>query len=210
MEKRNDAYRRLKIQEESEIISQKSEDVKEIDKRVSMHAIEMKNLLMKNKFANGRVGYAIAHCQVVEHTPLRFFVMQNSIADNYELPSTIYNAHLVDQSEPYDIEELCLSFPYSDRAKITRHREIEVEFQIEENDKLSKPIKKKVGGFIAQLFQHEIQHFEGDTIYNQSKREKDDKTNNRDQKPKAEKKKIKPKPVVKKKGNAKDDRGANK
>lgn len=182
MEKRNDTYLKLKIREDSEIIKEKSEDLKEIDKRVSLHILEMKNLLTANKFANGRIGYAIAHCQVVEHTPLRFFVMQNNIADNYELPSVIYNARIIDKNDPYEVLELCLSFPYGERAKITRYRKIQVEYQIEENGKLSKPIKKWFGDFIAQLFQHEIQHFEGDTIYNQFKREKANEKKSKDAK----------------------------
>jgi len=203
MEKRNDTHRRLKIREDSEIIKEKSQEVKEIDKRVSLHILEMKNLLTANKFANGRVGYAIAHCQVVEHTPLRVFVMQNNIADNYELPSVIYNARIIDQSEPYEVLELCLSFPYHDRAKITRHRKIEVEYQIEENGKLSKPIKKKFGDFIAQLFQHEIQHFEGDNIYNQFKREKNDKDKNKGDKKPENKPKTRGKLEVVGKGDSK-------
>lgn len=199
MEKRNDTFRRLKIKEESEIIDQKSEEVKEIDKRVSMHIIEMINMLNKNSFANGRIGYAIAHCQVVEHTPLKFFVMQRNIAEQYELPAVIYNAKITDKSDPYEVLELCLSFPYHNRAKITRYRKIEVEYQIDENGKLSAPIKKKFGDFIAQLFQHEIQHFEGDNIYNQFLREKDD--NNKIAKPK----KAKKTKLVAKKGDAKND-----
>jgi peptide deformylase len=179
-EKRNDTHRRLKIKEDSEAIKQKSEDVKEIDQRISMHIIEMKNMLVKNHFSNDRIGYAIAHCQVVEHTPLRFFVMQSNLAEQYDLPTVIYNARILDQSEPYEVLELCLSFPYHGRAKINRYRKIEVEYQIEENGKLSKPIKKKFEDFIAQLFQHEIQHFEGDTIYNQLIRESEQQKNDSD------------------------------
>lgn len=70
------------------------------------------------------------------------------------------NPHIVWKSEEtYDAEEACLSWP----GKIIlakRYKEIEVEFfNVNTNEKMS----QKYSDFVAEIWQHEIDHLEGIT-----------------------------------------------
>lgn len=116
----------------------------------------MKELLQVNRFENNRSAYAIAHCQVSEN-PLRLFVSQPEI-----YPITIFiNPKIVEKSKPCKRKEGCLSFPFKEEIIVERFKTIKVEFQT-----LSMTLNKAtLRGKIAQVFQHELEHFEGKTIY---------------------------------------------
>ncbi len=168
-----DTYKRLKVlEEEKSSIREISQEVKEIDKRLKNHALSIRELFKKN-FENKRYGYAVAHCQVVEEKPLRFFVINPIIFNGQDEENkifecdTIINPVITEKFDEYKVKELCLSFPYGEWQQVKRYRKIKVEYQINENGKLSKPIKGKFDGEMAQVFQHEIEHFEGKTIYDE-------------------------------------------
>lgn len=108
-------------------------------------------------------GYAIAHSQVTNQDPLCFFVMRNEIVVN---PSIINHVQ-------YKVKKLegCLSFPEArDFALPLRYHKITVEYQtvIEDKDgvqRLSSFRKKFLSGRDAQIWQHEIDHFNCNYIY---------------------------------------------
>lgn len=54
------------------------------------------------------------------------------------------------------MEEGCLSVP-GHFGSVSRHHKIEVEYTTREG----KRVRKKVSGFVARIFQHEIDHMEG-------------------------------------------------
>ena len=108
-------------------------------------------------------GYAIAHSQVTDQDPLRFFVMKNEV---------IVNPVIINHVQ-YKVKKLegCLSFPnVKDFAKTMRYHKITVEYQtvIEDKDgvqRLSSLRKKFLSGLEAQIWQHEIDHFNCHYIY---------------------------------------------
>ena len=115
-------------------------------------------------------GHALAHIQVVDKDPLRFFVKHDgSIIINPKIKR--HTRHTV------DVEEGCMSYCTKKPIKIERYYKCDVEYQkidIESTPsgngpsyQLSKPITKTVKGIEAQVFQHEIEHFEGGNIYNE-------------------------------------------
>lgn len=108
-------------------------------------------------------GYAIAHSQVTDQDPLRFFVMKNKVIVN----PVIIN-HVQYKVKKY---EGCLSFPEARQfAEVMRYHKITVEYQtvIEDKDgvqRLSSLRKKFLSGLEAQIWQHEIDHFNVEYIY---------------------------------------------
>lgn len=133
-----------------------SKEVLELTDNLKKDIEGMKELVRVNKFENGRMGYAVAHCQVSED-PYKIFVAVQNILSN----SVVINPRILEKSEPYTVKELCLSFPYRSEIKVRRYNKIKVKYldeQMEEHE-------EELEGIKAQIFQHEIQHFSGRTIY---------------------------------------------
>lgn len=105
--------------------------------------------------------YAIAHPQVTDQDPLKFFVTKdNEIICN---PVITYASKL---KRP--MEEGCMTFADKKKKAMFRPYKITVEFQyITENGTLSEKISDTFKGIEAQVFQHEIEHFEGKYIYDE-------------------------------------------
>lgn len=165
----NDTHKRLKIlDEEKSAIREKSQVVTEVDKRFKMHTLSIRELFKKN-FANKRSGYAVAHCQVVGENPLKFFVLSPEIfnSEYREIleDDVIINPVILEKEEKYKTQELCLSFPFENWQNVKRFNKIKVQYQVVKDGNLSEPIIKEIDGLLAQIFQHEVEHFEGKTIY---------------------------------------------
>ena len=69
---------------------------------------------------------------------------------------TMFNPEITSKSQPYEIEEGCLSLLGGPRS-VTRYKSIKVRYQ----DKYMKTHEKRYGGFAAQIIQHEIDHCNG-------------------------------------------------
>ena len=74
----------------------------------------------------------------------------------------VINPKILEKDERYTVKEGCLSFPFRGQKKTIRYNKIKVEYQ---DIKMKKHVKK-FEGKEAQIFQHEIQHFNSDHIYN--------------------------------------------
>ncbi len=68
------------------------------------------------------------------------------------------NPVITKKSSSYETEEGCLSLVGV--RKTLRYKEIEVEYQ----DENFKKQKQKFSGYVAQIIQHEVDHFEGKII----------------------------------------------
>ena len=151
--------------------------------RVKSRDVELKDLprvlkdgLLMNEIVQTGVGIwatgmALAHSQITKDDPLRFFVTNTG--------ECIINPTIVRQvkhKQPKD--EACLSFhdPVKNHGvvKVPRSHKCEVVFwrledlcdeegNPKELEDMGDPYKENVKGKIAQMFQHEIEHF--DAIY---------------------------------------------
>lgn len=105
--------------------------------------------------------HAIAHCQVEEDNPLRFFVCIEGFA--------VVNPRIIEKSEPFMHTEGCYSFPYRDPKKVRRFNRVKVEYiEVKKGKMFGWSIKKRVREFTdlqACIYQHEIGHFNCHTIY---------------------------------------------
>jgi len=112
----------------------------------------------KNPKGNFKEILALAHCQVEEEEPLRFFVTnEDEIIIN---PEIIRHTKTTVKSE-----EGCVSFPNTKPVIVERWNKCEVIYQTIENNKLSEFKKENLSGQKAKMYQHEIQHFAGQNIY---------------------------------------------
>jgi len=68
------------------------------------------------------------------------------------------NPKIISQANPYTVSEGCLSL--EGERETTRYKDIEVQFQ----DLNFQPHTQKFNGFVAEIIQHEIDHFDGTLI----------------------------------------------
>lgn len=68
------------------------------------------------------------------------------------------NPKIVKKSQPYTVSEGCLSL--EGERETTRYKDIEVEFL----DQKFNPHTQSFNGFVAEIIQHEIDHFDGTLI----------------------------------------------
>lgn len=104
-----------------------------------------------------RQSYALAHCQVTDSDPLRFFVKSSGEV----IINPIISKHT---TIPIDSEECCCSYPESSGVIVKRFNKITVEYYTFELDMLCK-VNGGYSGLDARIFQHEIDHFDGIDIY---------------------------------------------
>lgn len=110
---------------------------------------------------------ALAHSQIEEKDPLRFFVLPNGMV--------VVNAIITEHTKvPIFKEEGCLSFVDRETKKmIPRYNKITVTYQTlarkDENSDpvLSKPATEELSGGPSHTFQHEISHLNGVSIYDE-------------------------------------------
>ena len=102
-------------------------------------------------------GLAVAHPQITDNDPLRFFVMKTGeIIVNPVI--TRHTRHTVDSKEG------CLTFPDEHDVIVQRYNKCEVEY--EDINNLGEKIKESLSGIKSKIFQHEIDHFDCKYIYN--------------------------------------------
>ena len=101
---------------------------------------------------------AIAHCQIDDKNPLRFFCTADKIFINPVI--TRNTKSFVDSTEG------CKWFPQRSPVIVQRHYRIEFDFQVVDMHKLSEIQHEKVKGVSSFVIQHEIDHMDGNCIYN--------------------------------------------
>jgi hypothetical protein len=105
-------------------------------------------------------GYAVAHCQFTKEDPLCFFVTSDGLV--------VINPKVMRHSSiTVKRVEGCLSYPFEPQIAVERWNKMEVEFYSldKETRQLTGPIEMRLSGINAQVFQHEMDHFKGKTIY---------------------------------------------
>jgi len=118
------------------------------------------------------VSYAIAHAQVEQEDPLRFFVV-NPQSDYFKewRSIVIINPVIVRRTRhlTFDMEG-CLSYAKMPMQTIGRFHKIEVEYKTLEfdeqrNPKISSLKKMSLSGKLARIWQHETDHLNAKYIY---------------------------------------------
>jgi peptide deformylase len=105
-------------------------------------------------------GVGIAAPQVRQ--PWRLFIVASRPTDRYPnaplmAPTPMLNPRLLDHSEAKEKDwEGCLSV-VGWRGQVPRYREIEVEY----GDRWGELHRRTLTGFVARIFQHELDHLEG-------------------------------------------------
>lgn len=110
---------------------------------------------------------ALAHSQIDDQDPLRFFVLPNGMV--------IINPVITDHTKtPIFKEEGCMSFPDHDIKKmVPRYNKVNVTYQTlgrkDENSEpqLTKPATEYLTGANSHVFQHECGHLNGCNIYDE-------------------------------------------
>ena len=102
---------------------------------------------------------ALAHAQIEDKDPLRFFVTKNG--------EVIINPKIT-RHVNYTVDSLegCMTFPENKKGvTVQRWRKIDVEFQTIINGELSEILTEQFVGLQSFMFQHEIDHFDGKYCY---------------------------------------------
>jgi len=102
---------------------------------------------------------ALAHSQVENKNPLRFFVTTaGEIIVNPEIKK--HTRHLVKSVEG------CASFPENQGIAVDRYNKCEVDYYVLDwEGTLSELKEESLGGLRAKMFQHEIDHLNGKCIF---------------------------------------------
>lgn len=126
-----------------------------------------KDLVAMCRLPRGAYGgiAALAHSQIDDKDPLRFFVLPNGMV--------IINPVITNHTKvPVYKEEGCMSFPDTPiLSMVPRYNKVNVTYQTLAKEKddsepvLSKSISENVNGSIAHVFQHECGHLNGCNIY---------------------------------------------
>ena len=113
---------------------------------------------------------AVAQPQVSDK-PLRFFVLnpaKTGLVKEFGA-ITIINPRLIskDRRTRYMNKEACLSYPMRPQKKVKRFLEIVVEYDILENKgrTLKQISNKPLNGLAAMVFQHEMEHLAGKSVW---------------------------------------------
>jgi peptide deformylase len=103
---------------------------------------------------------AIAHPQINDKHPLRFFVTHER--------KIIINPVMVNHTRhPVERMEGCLSFPDRRMTLVKRYHKCEFEYQtIGDNGDLTDTIHADLSGTLAAIYQHELNHLDGVYIFN--------------------------------------------
>lgn len=111
---------------------------------------------------------AIAHSQIEAEDPLRFFVMAEG--------HLIVNPVIYDHTKQYvDKKEGCMSFPGELMKVVQRFNKTTVRFQVVNRDEkdpnklvLSDWREEHLSGHLSNIFQHEVSHLNGVSIYDEN------------------------------------------
>lgn len=137
-----------------------------VDKALQDDILDMCEMLLTQDF-NGMHGIALAHPQV-SNDPKQVFVMiePGTMAEAGAVKpklKIILNPRIIAKAGLFNPWEACLSFPDRKKGKPVslRYKRLTVEFY----DPKMERHEEEVDGLVAQVFQHEIEHFEGKNIY---------------------------------------------
>ena len=98
----------------------------------------------------------------------RFFAIGHESFDVFKKPAIIYNPVLVSADEENEVaQEGCMSFP-GVLLQVERPRTVMVRYQNREQDYLL----SRLEGMEARCFQHELDHLDGITFNQRTKKEK--------------------------------------
>jgi peptide deformylase len=108
--------------------------------------------------------YAMAHSQIDDKDPLRFFITAEG--------KVVVNPKITRRTNYYvDKEEACMTFPNSPRKIVQRFHKIDVILRsiADENGEviMTEPLEVKLTGKDSQIFQHELDHLNGSYIYDE-------------------------------------------
>lgn len=106
-------------------------------------------------------GEAVAHSQINDKDPLRFFVTKSREL----IINPVITRHT---AVKVDFEEGCLSFPNEPKIMVPRWNKIEAEFYVLDTESETGISDKKtvaLSGLMAKVFQHEVDHLDGIYIY---------------------------------------------
>ncbi len=126
-------------------------------KRIVQNFLEMVEFCLSPP-KDFRAVLALAHCQITEDDPLRFFVTnEKEVIVNPEMVN--HTRHTVDSLEG------CVSYPKNDNITVQRYNKCEMKYYI--IDEHSELVEKteSANGQRAKMFQHELDHFNGIYIY---------------------------------------------
>jgi len=104
--------------------------------------------------------HAMAHSQIDDKDPLRFFVTVTG--------EVIINPVIMNTSKfPIDSVEGCMSYAGEDVKKIKRYNVVDLEFQSinEEKTALTERKVKTFSGTVSKVVQHETAHLNGKYVY---------------------------------------------
>jgi len=103
--------------------------------------------------------FAVAHSQINDKEPLRFFV----VANKQIIINPVITRHT---KTTIKSEEGCTTFPEEKQVEVDRWNKCEVDYQtLDSEGKLTDVIHEKLDGKMAKIFQHEIDHLNAKYIY---------------------------------------------
>jgi len=112
--------------------------------------------------------YAIHHSQF-SNDPYNFFVVNPSVMGlDPNSIVVVVNPKILekDRSTKKMVRESCMSFPFRPSQKVVRYDTIKVSYDVPiEDGKKMKHKEEEMSGFMAQIFQHEVEHARGANIY---------------------------------------------
>ena len=124
--------------------------------------VEFSHEIMKYMYEHNGIGLAANQIGI----PYRIFAMRGS-PENF----VCFNPRIIDLSEGMNVlDEACLSYPGL-AIKVKRPHGIKVRFQTPNGEVLT----KKFGGMTARIFQHEMDHLDGDKFFDKANRYHRDK-----------------------------------
>lgn len=139
-----------------------SRDVTEADlARVIADAKDLHRICFEplGKFPNGAL--AMAHVQIEQSDPMRFFVLKNG--------EIVINPVIITTRQPYVHPEGCMSFSDLGPVPVKRFNLIETRYVLarisDASIDMSRIGQMCLSGLHAAIFQHEIGHFDLDLIF---------------------------------------------
>lgn len=136
-------------------------DVESMD-QIGEDAIKMAEALAQGGFPGKyKQAFAIAH-QQVRNPHYRFFVVNRSAADAFGGHTLILNPQIANVEGKTELKrEFCLTHPYKHAKTVQRHEAVDAMWI----DKDLKIVRMRLEGIAAQVFQHEVDHCDGRTVW---------------------------------------------
>lgn len=139
-----------------------SRPVTEADMVRVLQEAEIMQELCEKKHGVHRGAYAIAHPQINDSDPLRFFVFRTDLSPRNTI---ICNPAIVHSSFLEELKtEGCMSFPDEQPTAVARAHKVDVTYQVFANGELVHKFAT-YANLKAQIFQHEIDHLNGKYIF---------------------------------------------